>query len=205
MKALNVHIPRTAGTSLWANLCTAFQGRYLSDYDHDPLGGTYLPRPYPKGVELVLGHMRPDLYTGADFISTFLRDPVDIVIGLHAAYTSGLDSGLWSFHMLRSRFQEFRPPLIDFANWPEIRYLLSRTFFGGFDMNRFDFIGLFDNRENDLARLSAKIGYPLSSELHHNQRLQPALITPIERESVTELLEEDIDFYQTWSSRCLKS
>lgn len=54
------------------------------------------------------------------------------------------------------------------ARLPLFRRLYSETFFGGFDMRRFDLIGRHEEREQALSKLSQAIAVPLQIATRDN-------------------------------------
>lgn len=190
MRLVSVHIPRTGGISLWAQLCSAFAGSFAQDYQHDPMGGNYAGQPWPEGKRIIHGHFRPDLYKG-DFYMTWLRHPVEQVISLY---------GCWCVigpeHRLIKRFQTEKPTLLEFADWEPVRHLLSVTWFGGFPMDRFGFIGCFERRESDLVRLGAMLGISLDPGFKQIIERPKFDVQPEERQILQNLLTDDIAFYR---------
>ena len=181
-----VHVPRTGGTSLWTQLAAAFGDGFLADYAHDPICGPYDMQPWPDGKTVIHGHFRPDLYN-AELLITWLRHPVDLVTSLWHTWLT-----LPPMHSALRKFHDMRPSLIEFAQWPEIRWLLSKTYFGGFDMRRFDFIGVFERRDKDFLRLSHMLDVPLDPAIHENrsQRWNSS-------NELLDILADDIAFYLT--------
>jgi hypothetical protein len=45
--------------------------------------------------------------------------------------------------------------------YPGITGLMSGSYFGDFDMSRFNFIGFYENCEADIPRLARDLGLPL--------------------------------------------
>src|SRR5262245_38556447 len=112
MRVVSVHVPRTGGHSLWSQMATAYGERFVSIFDYDPIGGIYAPQAWPEDKDVVHGHFRPELYEG-DFLMTWLRWPVDIVIGLYSCYRNMVPQ-----YDLQKRLHSERPTLIEFAEWP---------------------------------------------------------------------------------------
>jgi hypothetical protein len=96
------------------------------------------------------------------------------------------------------------------ARLPMIRFLLSRSYFGDWDMRRLDFIGCFDRQAEDLRRLGVLLGLPLDEgllSLHVNRTLPPGAegereVLKADRltiDRLTDLLVEDIRFYERYA------
>jgi hypothetical protein len=94
-----------------------------------------------------------------------------------------------------------RLSLLEVAEIPTMRRLMSSTYFGGYDMRRFDVIGTHDNRAAFVRAVSNLIGVPLAADIRDN-------VTPPseERDNVLadakviaklrDLLQDDIRFYE---------
>jgi len=98
--------------------------------------------------ELVRGHFRGDRYAGPAFRMTFLPE---------CAARS------------HRRFLAEQPDILAFAQGPTIHNLRSETCFGGVDHDRFDFIGVYERRREDLLRLSQRLGIGFDIDLHLNE------------------------------------
>src|SRR5262249_48131613 len=102
-----------------------------------------------------------------------------------------------------ARFLKEKPDIIRFARYPELRWLYSKTFFGGFEMRRFDFIGFLEHYERDLATLARLLNLPLVPERKNVTTLHPALArrrwyilaSPRIQAELTEILADDLAFY----------
>lgn len=164
----------------------------MIDYDHDPLSSQEFERlKFPDGASIVHGHVRPIQYSGYDCLVTFLRHPVDLVPALYYAWQNTRP-----YHDLLCRFHRETPSLIEFAQWDKIRNLLQ-TYFSGFDMQLFDFIGQHESRACDLARLSALLGAPLDPQVHDNRRRTAHPINADAKNSLLRILADDIAFYDS--------
>jgi hypothetical protein len=78
---------------------------------------------------------------------------------------------------------------------------MSETYFGDFDMSRFDFIGFYENRDADIPRLAKDLGLPLVAAVHQNRTSQTIERLELEadvsvRKRLTDLLAADVAFYE---------
>jgi hypothetical protein len=166
---VSVHFPKAGGSSLRTQLQSAFGAALLLDYSHDPLGqaGSYIADSLPPSVQMVHGHFRPTRYAGVRDAAmiTFLRNPIDCLLSV---YYFWLDYPR-NENSVHGRFLDERPTIIEFARWSLLQRLMSATYFGGFDMNRFSFVGFHESRSSDLDVLSKLIGVPLDPALHVNR------------------------------------
>lgn len=166
---VSVHLPKAGGTSTRIALERRFGDRALFDYGRGPLGPRALEvEPgLPPGIALVHGHFRPGRYDAVKdaFRLTFLRHPVDLLVSFYFFWREMPHSG----GALHRRFLDERPSIEAFAAWGPINRLSSETYFGGYDMGRFDFIGFHETRAEDFARLNAVAGLDLEAGVHVNR------------------------------------
>ena len=221
VKIVSIHAPKAAGTSLLHIFHSMFgEASVLRDYDDDPANPftahnldpegwlTRRPTALPGVVKVVHGHFpacKYDLLSDAIRV-TFLRHPVDNLISIYLFWRR-LSSDSNPLHRY---FVEQKLDIFGFARLPSIRYLLSRSYFGDWDMGRLDFIGRFDRRAEDLRRLGILLGLPIDEpllSLHVNQTLPPG--AEGEREALkadrstmdrlADILIEDIRFYERYA------
>jgi hypothetical protein len=169
---VSVHMLKTAGMSFAAALERAFGAALLRDYgdnwlDHETVlraGGEIARNGLPSGVECVHGHFMPVKYlelsrkTPATFI-TWLRDPVQRLASqyhyarrMYDAATSG---------PFRRKVVEEGWTLEQFCLCEEQRNYYARVLWQ-FPVERFDFIGITEHYEADLARFAKRnLGRPL--------------------------------------------
>jgi glycosyltransferase involved in cell wall biosynthesis/SAM-dependent methyltransferase len=201
-RVISVHFPKAGGSSLHTQFAALIGDGLLLDYDHDPLTACGSDRArFPDGKRIVHGHFRADCYAGSPaYLMTFLREPVDNLISFYFYWLAEKTAT----HDVHARFLREQPSILEFANYPQIRRLMSETYFGDFDMERFDFIGFHESREADLARLAAILALPLVADVHENKTVassqREALRTDDETiERLERLLADDIAFY--WRAR----
>ena len=166
VEIISVHFPKAAGSSLKKSFLAAYgqEGVYF-DYEDDPKDPTcqyYIDsdgcrdeaskiseRP---GVKVIHGHFHPSKYDQIKNAKriTFLRHPIDNLISTYFFWKKLEGPG----HALFNYFHDNHLTLIELAKLPAIRYLMSRTYFGNFDMKLFDFIGF---QESYSAGLSTRL------------------------------------------------
>jgi hypothetical protein len=85
---------------------------------------------------------------------------------------------------------------------------MSQTYFGGYDMDRFDFIGFHDTRVQDIDLLSSELGIPLNPQVHENVTPPDATDTRTRlmadvamMANLRKALSEDVEFYATQRAR----
>jgi len=134
-----------------------------------------------------------------------LREPVENLISIYYYWKSVFDTQYMS-HAVFEFARKQRLSLLEVAEIPCMRRLMSSTYFGGYDMGKFDLIGTYDNRTAFIGGVSNLIGVPLSAQIQEN-------ITPPseERDNVLadgkvigilrRLLQDDIRFYEKCAGR----
>jgi len=185
----------------------------LLDYEHDPLGphGMEEVDELPAQYKMVHGHFRASRYSKLTkrFLFTFLRNPVDNLISIYFFWRDfPATDNYW--HM---KFLKEKPSMLEFARYAPFRRLMSEAYFGGFDMNRVDFIGFHETRRDDLLTLGSLINLPLSVDVHANKteegREERAAIMQSRKTmgELADLLADDLDLYnrlyagrRTWTA-----
>ncbi len=159
----------------------------------------------PEGIDLVHGHFRPGRYEAVQpaFRFTFLREPVDLLLSFYFFWRTLPYEG----QALHRRFLDEQPTLEAFATWDPIRRLSSDTFFGGYDMGRFDFIGFHETRAEDMLRLNVLAGLELEPERRDNvtqagNEERAAVRADARRmAALADLLIDDVRFYDAQRAR----
>lgn len=128
---------------------------------------------------------------------TFLRHPVDNLISIYFFWKNIPQPR----HVLHGRFLRESPSIVEFAKYPAFTNLMSETYFGGFDMSRFAFIGFYENRGADLSRLAADLGLPLKADIYENRTVPSVERRELEadlatRRKLTDLLAAEVTFYE---------
>lgn len=171
---VSLHLPKTAGTSFAETLRAAHGGGYQGDYADLPLqhdawrrrrdavcGGLALRGRLGADVSCIHGHFlvlkyrialgrRPARYI------TWLRDPVQRLASHYAYWRRDYDGGDPA-QPLRNRMLREEWSFERFALGPEMRNAY-RQYLWGFDVARFDFIGITEHYEADLERLARILG-----------------------------------------------
>ncbi len=164
-RVIVVHFPKAGGTSLAYQFRKILKSGLDLDYLNDPRSSKVIPRAFPCKKVMVFGHFHPSRYDGANgFRLTFLRNPVDDMISTYFFWKYMPYCG----DSVHRRFLKEKPSIVEFCHYDGLNTLMSETYFGGFDMERFDFIGFDESRADDMAVLSGKLGIPLSSSVHLN-------------------------------------
>lgn len=199
-RAVSVHFPKAAGTSLWRQLSTALGDELLLVWDQNPLAvGRIDPKPFPEGKRIVHGHFHAQTYQDSNaYMFTFLRHPIENLISIYYFWKT------WSNPegvAILDRFHAEKPSIASFAEYKGMRTLMSEVFFGNFDMRRFDFIGFHERRAEDVARLSIELGIKLDGCIRDNQTDRHDERVAMEqdlrlRARLADILRDDIRFYE---------
>ena len=198
---MSVHFPKAGGSSLRVQLERMLGERFLQDYEHHPLGprAADIVDQLPPNFKMVHGHFRPSRYSRVKnrFLFTFLRNPIENLISIYFFWREfPLSNNPWHVKFLNER-----PSILEFARFEPLQRLMSESFFGGFDMDSFDFVGFHEKRQVDYLKLRNLIGFPVSGEIHANR----TACDPEERATITnsrktigklaDLLADDLRFY----------
>lgn len=215
MKVISIHAPKAGGTSTLALWKQAFgEDRVLMDYDDppanpsaefliDPVGwAKRRPTTLPDHIQVVHGHFRPHKYDLLKdvFRFTMLRHPVDNLISIYC-YWKKIPPQPNAIHQY---FLANNLDVLSLARLPMMQNLYSDTYFGGWDTDRFDFVGRHETRGEDLQKLAKILDICIDTSLHLNAT-EPLGID-LEREAIlsdqtlmgrlTDLLADDICFYE---------
>jgi hypothetical protein len=153
---------------------------------------------------VVHGHLpiqRYDLLPSAYRI-VMLREPVENLISIYYYWQSLPPSvhGNGIYELVKHK----RLSLLEVAEIPRMRFLMSQTYFGAYDMRRFDVIGTYANRLAFIHEVSNLIGVPLSARERKN-------VTPPSEERANVLadtkllarlrflLQDDVRFYERFA------
>jgi hypothetical protein len=199
-RLISVHFPKAAGSSLQRQFLSLLGNEVELDYGHDPLTGEGDQLgAFRAGKRIVHGHFKANRYAHvAAYWLTFLRHPVENLISIFYFWQSlPPERG----HALHSRFLREKPSILEFAKFPGINTLMSETYFGGFDMRRFNFIGFYETRQPDMTRLAIELALPLRPALHENKTTGSAERDELMRDPpvlhrLRDVLSADVSFYE---------
>ena len=198
-RVVSIHFPKAAGSSLKTQFVKLLGDKVALDYTHDPLSPSGCEiASFPEGKKLVHGHFCAKRYETANaYWMTFLRHPVDNLISIYSYWKTLPEAG----HMLHARFLSEQPSILEFAKYPGIANLMSETYFGNFDMRRFDFVGFYEDRDACIPRLAKELGLPLVADVHENRTVDAVGRRELEadasvRRQLTDLLAHDVIFYE---------
>jgi hypothetical protein len=210
---ISVHIPKAGGTSTLDALQAAYGDAFSQDYADDPGNpmcqrlidpARYFERnvSMPPGVKCIHGHFHPGKFNIAKdtVLFTLLRHPVDNLISIYFFWKAlGPSPGA----ELLNYFCANNLNIVETAKLPQLRWLLSKCYFEGFDMDRFDLIGRHEARASAFAKLSQLIGHPLkcphSNITPESEERQAAADDSKLRAQLEDILVDDIRFYERYA------
>jgi hypothetical protein len=212
MKIISVHVPKAGGTSLSKALARAFGEQFSEEYNEDPADPrsprNIDPERYftkerllPENVRCLHGHFHPGQFNLENvFLFTLLRHPVENIISIFSFWKTLPSQG----NPLHDYFLSQRLDIIEMARLPLLRRLYSQTYFGSFDMSRFNLVGRHENRDSACLELERATGVSIDSSLYLN-------LTPATEErarlmadasimgALHQILEDDVRFYDRFS------
>jgi hypothetical protein len=216
---VSLHMPKTAGNSLKVVLDEHFGDAMKSDYLDYPMhvspperhrqaiescleaAGTYSDY---EAIRCIHGHFLPVKYllladTRPTVFVTWMRDPIERLVSHYHYWFDAYDPDSPDTRPLHRRVVEEQWSLEKFCLSTDMRNLYSQ-FLWGFPLERFDFIGITENYEADLRRLSrvylgremqARVVNPRKSPRPAGEELGGRL-----RGQVEEWHAADIDLYR---------
>ena len=195
---ISVHMPKTAGTSFEQILLDQFGSTFRSDYGDRPLHQSRFQRAWiawrgaakheMQSARCIHGHFLPYKYRGlsaadARFV-TWFRDPVDRLRSHYDFWQREYDpatAGLVHQRMMTEQWNFER-----FALGPELRNIYA-LFLWRFPLERFDFIGIFENLHEDMVRFAQ--GY-LGGEIDlKHARASAEARTPLDDSLIERIIE----------------
>lgn len=209
LKLISVHVPKAGGSSLAMALAKGLGSAFQAEYNDDPVNPAcernINPRRYfsrkrklPSGISCLHGHFHPGQFDLADsLLFTLLRHPVDNIISIYFFWKKLPSVG----QALHDSFLQHRMSIIEMAQLPLLRHLYSRTYFGEFDMGRFDLIGRHEDRAAALTQLSQILGVELDVSIKENVTApdddrEALLEDRTVMQKLHNILAEDIRFYE---------
>jgi hypothetical protein len=214
---ISVHFPKAGGSAFRASLRALFgPDTLLASNEDDPLDPAnpywlhreWFLRHRPRHIAPYLavhGHLaiaRYDLVRSALRV-VMLRDPVETLISTYYYWRAGFEASRPG-HGVYEFVRREKLSLLETAEIPSLRYLMSRTYFGGYDMSRFDIVGSYDRRQEFRDELSRALGRTLPDE-------QLVNVTPTSEERgnvkndrkltgrLKRLLEDDVRFFEKYT------
>lgn len=203
---ISIHIPKTAGRSLLTMLNRVYGekhvlvvNRKLFREDREAALAE-LRKQITPDIKVIHGHVHVsdikeviDEYPGARLIA-FVREPASRVVS-HYFHEKRILSETGS---LSAKKQVPVDTVLNYAAHPEAQNVMTR-FMAGVPLERFYFIGVFENLENELNRLSAMMKWPgmeiPKENINEAHTAHRATVSDEEREMIRSLNREDEALY----------
>ncbi len=211
---ISVHVAKAGGSALSVAYKAAFGDRLILDYKDNPANPTSRriidPDGYIKNKQklpfansIVHGHFHPAKYNAPEntIMFTLLREPVANLISIYYFWQQmPRQSDVLHEYVIDNKLS-----LVEVAKLPLIRKLYSETYFGDYDMSRFNIIGKHEERDKAICALSHLISVEIDATVLYNK-------TPLDerrvesehdlklRRSLTDILRDDVEFYERWTS-----
>jgi hypothetical protein len=216
---ISVHFPKAGGSALAAQLQAAYgAGQVLTSYDCDPTDPAnpfwwnrrWFLKNRPLSIQpyaVVHGHIpiaKYDLIPRAKRL-VMLREPVANIISIYFHWQRLIENGSTG-HAIFEFVKTKRLTLLETAEIPKLRWLMTQTYFGDYDMRRFDLIGAHERRPTFMRAVSGLIGKSLSPDEKANVTPPTARRGDIMNDArvLAQLrvrLEDDIRFYDVHTRR----
>jgi len=195
---LSVHIPKTGGVSIRNILKAHYGPRFFTYYWElrDAYGNRMSG--VPTAPACVHGHFPADQFAGqvpkAQLV-TWVRDPVERVV---SSYYYRLREPDWQHPVCRELHAK-QLSLIDYAALPLVRNEMTR-FLGSRKPADFLFIGVMEEFEESLRRMTERLRIPPAAPRHDNfnpDRTSPRYeLDRVIRQDIAALNEADVALYE---------
>ena len=208
VELVSLHIPKTCGTSFRNTLKAVYGNKAVKrlDINNNLLKideKIYVKSSLKSNVKVIHGHFKfNSVFEKIELLETtpvivWLRDPVERVISnyfylkkiIQEKIKPSDNDGNLGDRMLKS--------LTEYAEVKQNRNRISK-FLTGANLEDLFFIGIVENYENDLAKLSELLNWKKYPILKHNQtsKIKP-IVSMEEKALIRSLNENDIKLYNT--------
>lgn len=213
IELISLHVPKTGGTSFHRSLREAY-GEDVTDplkrRDVERMTTQYadFDEALPSNIRAIHGHLNyaevAELHRRHEArIICWLREPVARVISNHRFFLAGLadpDRNRAVYEVNKHRAGE---DLLTYAKQEENRNVMHKML-AGLELADYDFVGLLEHYDDDLARLATLLGWEGTEAHHLNQgadagtkTVDKAGITEDLRRQLLDLNADDAVLYQT--------
>lgn len=210
LELISIHIPKTAGTS-FRNILKGVYGEDgvvrldigLVQKEVSINQQHYLHSELPNGTRVVHGHFSYPLFrekfqAPADApIITWLRDPVDRVISNYFYLAKRLREELDEQGKGLNILGKMQRSLLEYARFEPAQNRMSK-FLTGLELEDFFFVGIQEEYELSLQRLSGLLEWEEYPVFHHNKTgaAHPKRVSDEERAIIRSLNQKDVALYE---------
>ena len=207
-KLVSIHIPKTAGTSLYKIICEVYDKKSVARLDYKPAlqklfvnEKEFNSEVFPPNIEVVHGHINPNVLMdyfelGEDVkIITWLRDPVERIISDYY-YLIQIIKENYNFDPYNPKILDrMTKSLIEFARMEMEKNRMTR-FLGRMKPEDMFFVGTTENFDRDLKRLAQLLNWGSYTSVKVNKTKNKSTdISPEIIEEIRLLNKQDIDLY----------
>ncbi len=208
IELLSLHIPKTAGTSLRNMLKEHYGEEHAVRFDISHASGRidienqiFSKSKLPKKIRVVHGHFyystAVELLELSDDVKwiSWVRDPVERVISNYFYLSKRLKEELDEEARGLNILAKMQKTLLEYAH-NEINRNRMFKFLDGAALEKFFFIGLYENYNEDIMELAAKLDIAVPEILQHNITGTKKEVSQDEIEEIRELNKQDIEIYE---------
>ncbi len=207
LELISVHIPKTAGTS-FRNILSDIYGKGLFRVDIDIDSGSMAVNQDPNfsalnvsAMTVAHGHFNMEQfrekfeYDPNIPVIVWLRDPIERIIS-HYRYKSSILHNYANKRVLRV-LRHMEKSLFEFASLPSSQNLITNRFFNGMKLGNFAFVGIVENYDEDIRRLSRFLDWKVKTIYRHNiTKKKSAKVSEEELRVIKNLNSKDIEIYK---------
>ena len=195
MELISVHLPKTAGWSFRAALDAEYGDDLLPIYRDAEANG--------REWRAIHGHFKPRQFWSAGrnaALVMWMRDPVERIRSWYDFWQVTPPSG----EPHHEAFRSSNMSLAEFAAWDITTEPFEHVFLDGTKgLESFDFIGITERYDDDLAKLAKLLGWKTSPETvrANTTPKEPTEIDPATRRAIERHHAFEIDFYHRAAER----
>lgn len=206
VELISVHVPKTAGTTFMDILNQIYgQENIYFDYQH-PSAVKNEPSALPHNFRVIHGHFNILKY---DYLHAqakkiiWLRHPIHVVISLYFYWLHVPIDDIYQCHTIVRDVKMLKIKLDEFVEHGAAKNLISQHIFG-LKINDFDFVGVQEFFQEDLADLQKMLNWSdfriEEKNTNPNPKYQEELETIFSKKTLIEKIirnnQEDLEIYQ---------
>lgn len=207
LKLMSFHIPKTGGTSFRNTLKGVYGDDQVARVDAEnrtslQVNGQVIPEGSAIEFEVIHGHIFwsnwEKMFAAPEGIQKviWLRDPVERVASqyhyLVEVLKRELDEEGKGLNILSKLMKTFP----EFIRNKKVQNILTRYVTPDIIEEQFDFVGILEHRQEDLATLAAKLNWSEFEDFEHNKTAERPDPTPAERDLIRAYNQADVHLYE---------
>jgi hypothetical protein len=207
LELISVHIPKTAGTS-FRNILSDIYGKGLFRIDIDNNGKIAVNQDPNFSAQNLLamtvahGHFDMEQfrekfeYDPKVPVIVWLRDPVERIISDYR-YKSSILHDYAANEIVPRVLKRMEKSLFEFASLPSSQNIITERYFKGMKLGNFAFVGIVENYEKDIQKLSHIMDWKIKKIYRHNVTSKKlAKASEDELRIIKNLNAKDIEIYK---------